>query len=106
MTSSVRGAGRDPAGVLHAEVVLVGEEVRQLVVADVLAQHGAGGGRPGMQGVGPVLDPDPGAEQRMVDVGDVAGGEDVRVVGAQPPVDQDAVVHPQAGLLGQARCPG
>ena len=41
------------------------------------------------------------AEERAVHVGDVAGGVDVRVGGAQRRVDQDPVVHGQAGRLGQ-----
>src|SRR5690606_19909784 len=47
------------AGVLHAEVVLVGEEVRHAVVADLLAEHGPGRGGPAVQRVVPVLDPKP-----------------------------------------------
>ena len=65
------------ADVLHAEVVLVGEEVRQRVVRLVLAQQVAGGGLALLDRGVPVLDPDPPAEQRVVVVGDVAGGEDV-----------------------------
>jgi hypothetical protein len=39
-----------------------------------------------------VLDADPGAEQRVLGVGQVAGGPDVRIVGAQGVVDEDAVI--------------
>src|SRR6185437_9576992 len=78
----VAARGRQ-ARALHAEVVLVAVEVRHLVVADGLAQHGPGGGRAAVQGVGPVLDANPAAEQRVEGVRDVAGGEDVRIRGAQ-----------------------
>ena len=57
-----------------------------------------------MQGVGPVLDPDVLAQQRVEGVGDVAGREDVRVGGPQPLVDDDAVVDLQARLGGQLDC--
>ena len=46
------------AGELHPEVVLVGEEERQVIVGDRLPQHGFRRGRPGGIGVVPVLDPD------------------------------------------------
>ena len=48
-----------------------------------LAEHRPGGGGPGVQRVGPVLDAQVGAEQRVVGVGDVAGGVDMRVAAAQ-----------------------
>lgn len=38
-----------------------------------------------------MFDAKAGAEQRMVDVGDIAGGEDQRVAGAERVVDEDAV---------------
>ncbi|GAA3235386.1 hypothetical protein GCM10020256_53210 [Streptomyces thermocoprophilus] len=107
----VVGAGRRPAAVLHAEVVLVGEEVRHPVVDDVLAEHGAGGGRAAVQRVRPVLHPHAGVEQGVRERRHVAGGVDVRVGGAQPLVDADAAaVRPvgdlQAGGLRErgARC--
>ena len=40
----VVAAGLDVAGVFHAQVVLVGEEVRYPVVGDVLAEHRFGRG--------------------------------------------------------------
>ena len=49
--------GRE-ARVLHADVVLVGEEVRHAVVGDVAAEHRAGGRGPLVERVGPVLDAD------------------------------------------------
>src|SRR4029077_12027188 len=70
-------ARRGQARALHAELVLIAVEVRHLVVADVLAEHGAGGGRAAVQGVGPVLDADPPPEQGVEGVRDVSGGEDV-----------------------------
>ena len=50
---------------------------------------------------GPVLDADVFAEYRVEGVGDVAGGEDVRVARTQARVDEDAVVDGQAGGLSQ-----
>src|SRR5665647_2968380 len=47
------------AVVLHSQVVLVGVEVRKLHVCRVLAQHVARRDRTLVQGVGPVLHPDP-----------------------------------------------
>ena len=90
-------AGRaDVPDVLHAEVVLVGEEVRLPDVGLVVAEHAAGGVAALVDGGVPVFDSDP-AEEWVVVVGDVAGGVDMRVVGAQPGVDQDAVVGGQPG---------
>ncbi len=93
-------AGR-VADVLHAEVVLVAEEVRQPVVGRVLAQDRRRGGRRLVERGGPVLDPDPAAEHRVVVVGDVADRVDVGVAGAQRPVDEDAVVDVEPGRLGE-----
>ena len=94
-------AGLDPAGVLHAQVVLVGEEVRQPVVAHRLAEHRAGGRLAAVQRVGPVLHPDPLTQQRMRDAGHVAGRVDVRIAGAQARVDGDTVVEDQTRRLGE-----
>ncbi len=94
-------AGLGQAGAFHAEVVLVAVEVRHPVVADGLAEHGPGGGRAAVQGVGPVLDADPAAEQRVERVRDVAGGEDVLIGGAQGRVGQHAVADFEPGAGGQ-----
>ncbi len=83
------------AGVLHPDVVLVGEEVRDLVVAHVLAEHRARRRRALLEGVGPVLDADVAAEHRVRGVGDVARGEDALDARLQPLVDDDAVVDPR-----------
>src|SRR5260370_32190546 len=96
----VIAAGLDVAGVLHAQIVLVGAEVRHPVVVGVLAEHRPGRRLRLMQRVVPVLDPDVSAEQPVVGVGDVAGGVDVRVGGTQLRVDDDAVAGLQAGHLG------
>ena len=96
----VVAVGLGVAGVLHAEVVLVGEEVRQPVVGGGSAEHGLGGDGRLVQRVGPVLDAELPAQQRVVGVGDVTGGEDVRVGGAQVLVDQDAVVDVEPGRIG------
>ena len=95
--SQVAGEAR----VLHADVVLVGEEVRQAVVDVGVAEHGAGGDRPLVQRVGPVLDADPLAVEGVVGVGDVAGGEDAGRAGLQVLVDEDAVVDGEPGLGGE-----
>ena len=47
------------ARVLHADLVLVGEEVRHALVGGRLAKHAAGSDRPLVESVGPVLDADP-----------------------------------------------
>ena len=87
-------AGLGQPGRLHAQVVLVAEEVRHPVVGHRLAEHGAGRGRAAVQRVGPVLHPDPAAQQRVGHVGHVTGREDVRVAGPQRRVHQDAVARP------------
>ena len=79
------------------EVVLVGEEVRHAVVRDVLPEHRLGRGRPAVQRVRPVLDPDPPADARMRERGDVAAGVHVRVAGAQAAVGDHAVVDLEPG---------
>src|ERR1700685_3902099 len=45
----VVGGGRGQARALHAEVVLIAEEVRHLVVDHRLAEHGPGRGRAAVQ---------------------------------------------------------
>ncbi len=90
------------ADVLHAEVVLVGEEVGEFVVFGVLAEHPGHGDRGLLERVGPVLGADARAEQRVLGRGDVADREDVGVAGAQRRVDQDtAVADRQAGAFGE-----
>ena len=54
----------------------------QLGVGPVLVEHRRGDQRRLVERVGPVLDPDPLPEERVLDVGDVARGEDVRVARA------------------------
>ena len=93
----VVAAGLGQARALHAEVVLVAEEVGHPVVHDGLAEHGLGRGRAAVQGVGPVLDANAPAEQRVERAGDVAGGEDVRVRGAQRRVGHDPAGDLKAG---------
>ena len=89
------------ARVLHADVVLVGEEVRQAVVGVGAAEHVARRGRALVERVGPVLDADPLAVEGVVGVGDVAGGEDAGRAGLQVLVDEDPVVDGEAGLRGE-----
>src|SRR5687767_1696045 len=71
---AVPGAGI--ARVLHPQVVLVGEEVWDTVIGDAGAEHVAGRRRSLVEGVGPVLDPDPLAETGVPRRGHVTGGED------------------------------
>jgi hypothetical protein len=97
----VVAVGIGVAEVLHAEVVLVGEEVGQPVVGCGLSEHGLGGDDRLVQCVGPVLDAELAAQQRVVGVGDVACGEDVVVGGAQVLVGEDAVVDVEPAGSGQ-----
>src|SRR5690606_535811 len=92
--------GRVP-DVLHPEVVLVGEEVREPVVRGAGAEERAGGGAPLPDGVVPVLDPDVAAEAGVVGLGDVPGGEDVGVGAAEVLVDDDPAVHREPRGLGE-----
>src|ERR1039457_3642444 len=87
----VVAAGFHVAGVLHAQVVLVGEEVGHPVVGNVLAEHRPGGCLGLVQRIGPVLDPDVLAEQGVEGARNVSGGVDVGAGGAQLRVDKDAV---------------
>ena len=48
-----------------------------------------------------MLDPDALAIARMQRVGDIAGGKDIRIAGAQCGVDEDAVVDVEAGRPGE-----
>ena len=73
--------GRVP-DVLHAEVVLVGEEVGQFGRIRRLAEHPGGRDCGLLERVRPMLGADPGAEQWMLGGGDIADGEDVWVAGA------------------------
>ena len=88
--------------VLHAQVVLVGVEVRQPVIDARTIEDAEPGKASRPDRVVPVLDTEPVAQQRIASVGDVPGGPHVRIGGSQPFVDEDAVVDDQAGLLGQA----
>ena len=92
------------ARVLHADVVLVGEEVRQAVVGLPRAEHVARGDRPLAEGVGPVLDADPLAVERVLGAGDVAGGEHAGRAGPQVLVDEDPVADGEAGPGGELAC--
>ncbi len=89
------------ADVLHAAVVLVAEEVGQPVVPRADPED-RGGHRLGLvQGVVPVLHPQPVAEGRMPGVGHVTGGVDVRSGAAQCLVDHDPVGDLEPTLQGQ-----
>ena len=89
------------AGVLHADVVLIGEEVRHAVVGVHVTEHGAGGGRPLVQCIGPVLDPDPLPVERVVGTGHVARGEHAGPAGLQVLVDEDPIIHRDPGPRGK-----
>ena len=85
------------ADVLDPEGVLVGEEVGEMVGDRAAAEQiGRGDGAVLDCGV-PVLDPQPVSEDGVVDVRDVAGGEDPGRRGAQARVDQDPVVDRESG---------
>jgi hypothetical protein len=73
------------------------EEVRHPVVAELLAEHGAGRGGSAVERVGPMLDTDPRLIQRGDRVGDVACSEDIGGVGTQRGIDEDAVVNRKSG---------
>ena len=93
--------GPDVAEVLHAEVVLVGEEVGQPVVVHRPAKHVLRRDHALPDGVVPVLNAQMTTEQWVVGVRHVAGCVDVRLRGAQLCIDHDAVVCLQAGGHGQ-----
>ena len=67
------------------------------VVDDVLAEHRSRRDGPAVEGVGPVLDPDPGAEDRVLRGGHVTGGVDVGCGRPQRRVDGHAVVDREPG---------
>src|SRR6266508_4568249 len=62
--------GSAVAGVLHADVVLIGEEVGHAVIDRVLAEHRARGRGALLERVGPVLDAQA-PEERVVVVSDI-----------------------------------
>ena len=94
------------AVVLHAEVVLVGEEVGDLPVLDLLAEHVLGRNRALIECRGPVLEADLGVEDGVEGVGHVAGGPDPRCTRGQVLVDDDAVVDGRGRQLRPARSSG
>ena len=98
---TTRSQLRGEAGVLHADVVLVGEEIRHAVVRGRVAEHVARRRRALVERVGPVLDADALAVEGVVGVGDVAGGEHAVRAGLQVLVDEDPVVDGDPGLLGE-----
>ena len=71
------------------------------VVADTLPGHSPGRGLRLVQRVRPVLDPDVLAQQRVEGVGNVSGGVDVWVRGAQLRINNDAVADIKARGLGK-----
>src|SRR5436305_9419825 len=66
------------AGVLHADLVLIGEEVRDALIGLPAAEHVARGGGALLDRVVPVLDPEALAVERMPRARDVPGREDAR----------------------------
>src|SRR5689334_8231850 len=93
-----RIVGRRAPGVLHADVVLVGIEVRDAVVPLRLSEHVRCGDSTLALRVIPVLDTQASTVAGMPRVGDVAGGEDARGGGLESLVDEDAVLDPEPGL--------
>ena len=94
--------GGEP-GVLHAEVELVGIEVRDARVGLGHAQHVPGGGACLTPGVIPMLDPDRRSVRRMPGRGDVASGKEPGHAGLEPFVDEDAISHVEARCGREAR---
>ena len=94
-------AGVGVADVLHAEVVLIREEVREAVVGVAAAGRVGAGGDALVEGVGPVLDTQVAAEVGVPGGGDITGGEHVGGARAQLFVDDDAVVDIEAGGGGE-----
>src|SRR5215467_4683893 len=91
---------REPR-VLHSHVVLVGEEVRDAVVADRLAEHRPGRGGTLVQRVRPVLDPYLLLVGRVPGIRHVPGCEDAGRGGLQPGAHHDAVAYVQPRRGGQ-----
>lgn len=88
---------RRVAGVLHAQVVLVGEEVGHPVVGDRGTEHVLGGDDALVLCVGPVLDPDPPADPGVPRRSGVTGREDARHSGLEELVDGDPTVEVEPG---------
>jgi putative membrane protein len=87
------------AEVLHAEVVLVGVEVRQFVVRVLGAEHRPRRVRAGVERGLPVLDADRPPVVDGRDAGDVAGRPDVRAARAQGAVHADAAAEVAAAQV-------
>jgi len=88
--------------VLHPEVVLIAEEVRQVLIASTrVAEHRGDSGRGLVEGVRPVLDANPPVQHGVLMIRDVAHGIDVRVTRAQRRIDEDAVVDLEVAQAGQ-----
>ena len=107
----VEAVGPGVADVLHAEVVLVGEEVGQCVVHGVLATQVGGHDLAVLDRGVPVLDAQGPPEHGVVGVGDVAGRVDGGVaraqvrVGADPVVDDEARQRPPSSTTGSTPTP-
>ena len=80
------------AQVLDVQVVLIGPEVEKWGVGLLAAQHAAGGCGSLIEGVVPVLDPQPLPQARVPPVGDVPRGKDVGQAGPAVFVYEDAVI--------------
>ena len=94
-------AGGGQPRILHANVVLVGEEVREPLIAGEAAEHATGRDRPLAQRGGPVPDAEAGLEVGVPGGGDVAGRVDAGRDGLQPLIDQHAVPKGEPGRLRQ-----
>ena len=89
------------ADVLHAQVVLIREEIRQPGVGRGVTGGVGPGGEALVEGVGPVLDAQVTAVVGVPGGSDVARGVHAGRAGLQLLVDDDAVVDLQAGRDGQ-----
>ena len=72
----------------------------------IFSEHCLGGGGALASGIRPVLDTQMSTQPRVVGVGDVAGGEDVFIGGAEVLIDDDPVVHGEAGGCGEVAVGG
>src|SRR5699024_7451621 len=88
---------------LHAQVVLIGEEVGETVVGVVTTGRIDSGGRALIEGVGPVFDSNVFLVVGMPGRGYVAGRVDAGGAGAEVLVDDHAAIHRQTGSFRQVR---
>src|SRR5262249_12625500 len=84
---------RRVAGILHAEAVLIGEEVGHALIWNAGTEHVLRGGDALVERVRPVLDAYTSVQERVPRTGYIARREHARHVGFQACVDDNATVH-------------